>query len=60
MEHDSDEEEGEVVVFDGEVEEAKNRDERERRGKEMKDRLMLRRRSDYMSWDRTIDDGMDS
>lgn len=42
-----DESEGEeVVVFDGEVEEAKEREERERMGKAMRDRLGLRRRSE--------------
>ncbi len=46
MEHDTDEEEGDVVVFDSEMEDSKDRDEREKRGKEMRDRLMLRRRSE--------------
>jgi hypothetical protein len=46
IEHESDEDEDDVVVFDGEAEEAKEREERERRGKEMRDRLMRRRSSD--------------
>jgi len=46
VEHDTDEEEGDVVVFDSEMEDSKDRDEREKRGKEMRDRLMLRRRSE--------------
>ncbi|ORY25916.1 hypothetical protein BCR39DRAFT_560784 [Naematelia encephala] len=44
IEHESDEDD--VVVFDGEAESSKDREERERRGKEMKDRLLQRRRSD--------------
>lgn len=46
VEHDSDEECDEVVVFDGEQEEARERQERERRAIQMKERLRLRRSSD--------------
>jgi hypothetical protein len=46
IEHESDEDEDDVIVFDGEAEETKEREERERRGKEMRDRLMRRRSSD--------------
>lgn len=49
VEQDSDEEGGDVVLFEGDCtddEEVKEREERERRGKQMLERLTLRRRSD--------------
>lgn len=46
VEQDSDEEGDDVVVFDGEMEEARERKERERRATQMKERLRLRRGSD--------------
>ena len=51
VEQDSDEEEGDVVLFegesaDGDQEEKVEMKERERRGKQMLERLTLRRRSD--------------
>lgn len=50
IEQDSDEEEGDVVLFEGDSadedqEERGERQERERRGKQMLERLTLRRRS---------------
>jgi len=50
VEQDSDEEEGDVVLFEGDSadedqEETEEREERQRRGKQMLERLTLRRRS---------------
>lgn len=45
-EHDSDEEENEVVLFEGDISVDSDRSEREERGRAMLERLTLRRRSD--------------
>jgi hypothetical protein len=46
VEEDSDEEEGDVVVFSAEEEDSEGEGEREKRGREMKALLGLRRKSD--------------